>query len=305
MMEKYELIIIGAGPSGMTAGIYAKRAGINTLLIEAGAPGGKLVKTDKIENYPGVGPMSRADLAIQMYEQTQSFDLPTVFADVKALTVEGDKKIIKSANGDYECQALIIATGTKERLMNIPGEEEFTGKGVSYCAVCDGFFFRNKKVAVIGGGNSALQEALYLTQFVSSLYLIIRRDVFRADRLLVEKVLKEPKINIIKKELPLAVEGQDKVERLILENVDTHEHMTLEVDGIFPYIGSLPCTEFVGDLPILDERGYIVVNADMETAVSGIYAAGDCTAKYLRQVITACGDGAIAAQKAASYLRQN
>ena len=305
MMEKYELIIIGAGPSGMTAGIYAKRAGINTLLIEAGAPGGKLVKTDKIENYPGVGPMSGADLAIQMYEQTQSFDLPTVFADVKALTVEGDKKIIKTDNGDYECQALIIATGTKERLMNIPGEEEFTGKGVSYCAVCDGFFFRNKKVAVIGGGNSALQEALYLTQFVSSLYLIIRRDVFRADRLLVEKVLKEPKINIIKKELPLAVEGQDKVERLILENVDSHEHMTLEVDGIFPYIGSLPCTEFVVDLPILDERGYIVVNADMETAVSGIYAAGDCTAKYLRQVITACGDGAIAAQKAASYLRQN
>ena len=303
-MQDYELVIIGAGPAGMTAGIYAKRAGIKALMIEEGAPGGKLIKTDKIENYPSIEEMGGVDLAMKMFDHTQKFDLATAFSSVKEIVKTSDGYLVKTSDEEYQSKTVIIATGTKERLLNIPGEKEFTGKGVSYCAVCDGFFYRNKKVAVIGGGNSALQEALYLSQFAEKLYVVIRRDVFRADQVLVDKVLNNPKIEVIKKSIPLAIEGEEKVARINLKNVDSEEIFSLDVDGVFPYIGAIPCTEFASNLAILDERGYIEVNNEMETKLEGLYAAGDCTAKYLRQVITACSDGAIAAQKVATYLNE-
>lgn len=302
-MDKiYDLIIIGSGPAGMTAAIYARRSGLKVLVIEASAPGGKLIKTYHIENYPGVMSMGGADLAYKMYEQMESFEAETDFDEVKEVKDLGQLKEVVTANNSYKTKAIIVATGTKERLLNIDGEAKFTGKGVSYCAVCDGFFFKNKDVAVIGGGNSALEEALYLTQFVNKLYVIIRRDVFRADAIIVDKVLNNPKIEVIRSSIPLSIEGEDKVESLILENVLDKSQRRLKLDGIFPYIGAEPCTSFLKDLDILDDKGYIVVNDKMETKLKGIYGAGDCNVKNLRQVVTACSDGAIAAQNAYHYI---
>jgi thioredoxin reductase (NADPH) len=303
MDKRYDVIVIGAGPAGMTAAIYAKRAGLDVAMLEYNAPGGKMVKTFEIENYPSFININGADLSYKMFEQTQALGAEYLYGDVVDL-IDGDIKTIITEDGsEYKASVVIIATGTKERLLNIPGEEKFTSKGVSYCAVCDGAFFKDKTVVVIGGGNSALEESLYLAQFVKKLYVVIRRDVFRADELVQEKVMENPKIEIIKKHIPIEILGDDKVNGIILENVDTKERVTLETDGIFPYIGADPNTSFVKDLGITDENGYILVNEEMETDIKGIYGAGDCNVKTLRQIVTATSDGAIAAQNAFHYIK--
>lgn len=304
MDTRYELIIIGSGPAGMSAAVYAGRSGLKCAMIEENAPGGKMIKTAEIANYPGIKQANGADLAFQMYDHSISFGCESLFNKVEKIEDGEIKKVICADGTIYETEAIIIATGTKERLMNIPNEKELTGKGVSYCAVCDASFYRDKVVTVIGGGNSAIEEAVYLTQFAQTVNIVIRRDVFRADKIAVEKALANPKINVIKKNIPISIlETDGKVSGLVIENVDTKEQTTIETSGIFPYIGADPCTEMCEGLDILNEKGYIKVNTDMSTNVKGIYGAGDVCDKVLRQVVTATNDGAIAAQSAFHYIK--
>lgn len=303
---QYDVIIIGSGPAGLTAAIYATRANLTTAIIEGDTPGGKLTKTYEIENYPGFERISGVDLAMQMMEHGQKFGAVMEFSPVTEIDDEGEFKLVHLGDGRVlTTRAVIIATGTNERQLDLPRAKEFTGRGISYCAVCDGAFYRNKEVAVVGGGNSALEESLYLTQLVKKVNIIIRRDVFRADATVVDKVRNNPKINIITKSLPQELVIEDNtIKGLVIKNVETGELSTVECAGIFPYMGADPATGFLKNLNILDERGYIVVNKDMETAVPGIYGAGDVTVKDLRQVVTATNDGAIAANACARYLNR-
>lgn len=295
MERQVDLVVIGAGPAGLTAALYASRAGLKTMILESGAPGGKLVKTHQISNYPGVKTLAGTDLAMSMLEQATSFGAMYEYGDVEK--VDADKKVYLSDGTVVEAKAVIVATGTKERLLNIPGEKENIGRGVSFCAVCDGAFFKDKDVVVIGGGNSALEESLYLTTFAKSVTIVIRRDVFRAEKQIQEQIEANEKIHIIKKHIPKEILSENgKVSGILLENVDTKETMTLNCQGIFPYVGQDPMSLCLEGLDVLDERGYVLVDKNMETKVKGIYAAGDVLQKDLRQVVTATNDGAIAAQ---------
>lgn len=294
-MERYfDLVIVGAGPAGCTASLYASRAGLSTLLLDNGAPGGKLVKTYEIANYPGIGVSSGVDLAMKMFEQATSFGAVYEYGDVIEITKD---KVVKLFDGqEIQAKAVLIATGTKERLLNIPGEQENIGRGVSFCAVCDGAFFKDKDVVVIGGGNSALEESLYLTKF-ANVTIVIRRDVFRAEKNIQEQVESNDRIKIITKHIPKQILSENgKVCGIVLENVDTRETQTLSCSGIFPYIGQDPMTQSIQNLGICDDRGYVIVDKNMETSIKGIYAAGDVIQKDLRQVVTATNDGAIVAQ---------
>ncbi len=299
MDQQYDVIIIGAGPAGMTAAVYASRAGLKTAMLEKAAPGGKMIKTYEIQNWPGIKEINGADLAYQMFEHSTHFGAEYLYGDVEKI-IGGPIKQVVCADGQiYTAAAGIIATGTRERLLNIPNEKELTGKGVSYCAVCDGSFFRNQPVTVIGGGNSALEESLYLTQFASAVHIVIRRDVFRAEPIIQQAIEQNPKIDIIRSHVPVEILDLDgKVGGIVLKNVHDGKLTTLNTKAVFPYIGADPCTEFAQDLGILDDHGYIFVNNNMETACPGIYGVGDVTAKTLRQAVTAANDGAIAAQQA-------
>ena len=302
---QYDVIIIGAGPAGMTAAGYASRAGLKTAMLEKAAPGGKMIKTFEIQNWPGIKEINGAELAYQMFEHSTHFGAEYLYGDVEKI-IDGPIKQVVCADGQiYAAPAVIIATGTRERLLGIPNEKELTGKGVSYCAVCDGSFFRDQPVTVIGGGNSALEESLYLTQFASEVHIVIRRDVFRAEPIIQQAIEQNPKIDIIRSHVPVEIlEQEGKVGGIVLKNVHDGQLMKLETKAVFPYIGADPCTEFAQDLGILDERGYIRVNNNMETARAGIYGVGDVTAKTLRQVVTAANDGAIAAQQAFHQIKQ-
>ncbi len=299
---QYDVIIIGAGPAGMSAAIYASRAGLKTMMLEVSAPGGKLIKTFSIENYPSIKQESGADLAYQMFEHATSFGAEYVYGDVKEVKDHHDYKEVICQDKSYTCKSVIIASGTTEKSLGLANEQRLVGKGISYCAVCDGALYRGKDVAIIGGGNSALEEAIFLTQFVNKVYIVIRRDVFRADKIIQDKVLNNEKIEIITKHVPHRILGEDHVEGIELENVDTKELMTIEVAAIFPYIGLTPNTAFAKELGITNEQGYILVDSNMETKVKGVFAAGDCIDKPLRQVVTACSDGAIAGQKSYHFI---
>lgn len=305
MDKQYDVIIIGAGPAGMTAAVYASRAGLKTAMLEKAAPGGKMIKTYEIQNWPGIKEINGADLAYQMFEHSTHFGAEYLYGDVEKI-IGGPINQVVCADGQiYTAAAVIIATGTRERLLNIPNEKELTGKGVSYCAVCDGSFFRDQPVTVIGGGNSALEESLYLTQFASEVHIVIRRDVFRAEPIIQQAIEQNPKIDIIRSHVPLEIlEQEGKVGGIVLKNVHDGKLTTLNTKAVFPYIGADPCTEFAQDLGILDDHGYILVNNNMETACPGIYGVGDVTAKTLRQVVTAANDGAIAAQRAFHQIKQ-
>ena len=282
-----DLIVIGAGPAGLTAALYATRAGASVIVLDGGAPGGKLNLTAEIENYPGVvkkGP----ELAYSMYEQCLSFGAKYEFGEVTKIEDLGNHKIVYTAKEKYETKYVFIATGTKERKMGISGEEEMTGHGVSYCAVCDGPFFKNKVVCVVGGGNSAIEESLYLSDIASHVHIIVRRDVLRADQYLIDKMKEKDNIEMHYLKKPHAIEKNDgKVSGLVIEDSKTGELSTIPTNGIFPFIGLDPISGFVSDLGIVDDKGYIEVNENQETKVKGIFAGGDVTAKNLRQVITA------------------
>jgi len=304
--ERYDLIIIGGGPAGLTAGLYAARARLKALLIERGIPGGQAAVTSHIENYPGFPEgIDGPELGQRMKEQAVHFGLEFLTAEVGSVTLEDNLKVVHTDQGTLKARALIIATGTQNATLGVPGERELKGRGVSYCATCDGAFFRDKTVAVVGGGDSAIDEALFLTRFVKEAIIIHRRDALRATKILQDRAFANPKIRFQWNSVVEEILGQSTVQGVIVRNVKTGQKATLPVDGIFIYIGLKPNTAFLGDLLRLDERGYIITNEEMETNIPGIFAAGDVRAKSLRQVITACADGAIAAVNADRYLQEH
>lgn len=298
-----DLTIIGAGPAGLSACIYACRANLKVLLIEKENYGGKLIKIDKIENYPGFKEISGFDLANKLIEHADNYNYEKRQASIKEIIDRGDyKQIVLDDNQTIETKAIIVASGSKEKELELENAREYTGKGISYCAVCDGFFYRKKDVVIIGGGNSALQEALYLSFLVNSITIIIRRDVFRADELLIDKINANTKIRVIKNSLPdkLIIED-DRLVGLQIKDIDGNTKI-INCSGVFPYLGSVPNTDFLSK-ELLDENGYIKVNKDMSTSIKGIYGAGDVTNTNLRQIITACSDGALSASSTIKYLQ--
>lgn len=298
-----DVLIIGAGPAGMNAAIYASRAGLEVAMLEAGAPGGKMMLTAEVDNWIGTPNVTGPELAFSMYEHSLMFGAKHLYGNVVNIEKKDDVFFVTCDDGNvYESLTVIVATGTIERKLGIPGEDTFYGKGVSYCAVCDGAFFKDQPITVIGGGNSALEEAVYLTKFGSVVNVVIRRDVFRADRIIQERLLANPKINVIRKHVPLEIIGDKKVQGIVLEHVDTKEKTTIETSAVFPFVGLDPATSFLASLGVLNEEGYVVVNTQKETKIQGLYAAGDVCADAFRQIATAVGDGATAGQNAAHYV---
>lgn len=297
----YDLIIIGGGPAGLTAGIYAKRAKLNTLLIEKTGLGGQIAATDVIENYPSYTEINGAELMQKFEEHVKKFQLEIKNAEVIEVLDADREKIVKTSEGDFKSKAVIIASGSKPKTLNVTGEQEFIGKGVSFCATCDGPFFKGKEVIVMGGGDSAVTEALYLTKFASKVYLVHRRAELRAVKILQDKAFAEPKIQFLWNTVIQEIIGNEKVEKVVLKNVKTNELSDLRVDGVFISIGNEPNTNFINVEK--DDSGFILTNNEtLETNIKGIFAAGDCRAKILRQVSTAVGDGALAAFSAEKYL---
>lgn len=301
--DTYQVLIIGGGPGGLTAGLYASRAGLKTLLLERQMTGGQVATTDLIENYPGAPEgTSGPELMATIENQARRFGLQTDTADVLGISLDGDLKIVHTDRGDYRAKTVIISTGAHPATLDVPGEAEYRSRGVSYCATCDGFFFRDKVVAVIGGGDSAVQEALYLARFAARVVVVHRRDSLRASGVLRRRAFAEPKISFLWNKEVTAIEGGALVERLALRDTQTGEVSTLPVDGVFVYVGQRPNTKALAGLVALDERGYVITDEEMRTNVPGIFAAGDVRRKCLRQMITAASDGAIAANSADLYL---
>jgi thioredoxin reductase (NADPH) len=303
--EEHEVIIIGGGPAGLTAGIYAGRSRLKTLIIEESLIGGLTALTAVIENYPGFPEgITGKELSKRLEEQAKKFGVKIIEGSVLKVSLNGNWKIIETTNGIFRAPALIICSGTKPKKLGVPGEKEFLGKGVSYCAVCDGAFFTGKKVAVIGGGDSAVEEALYLTRFAEEVIIIHRRDNLRAEKITQEKAFSNPKIKFLWSHLVKAIEGDKKVERLVLEDLKTKEEKIFPIDGVFIYIGLSPQTDIFQSLLKLDSNGFIITDENMQTSVPGIFAAGDIRVKNLRQIVTALSDGAIAATYAGKYLEE-
>ncbi len=300
-----DLIIVGGGPAGLSAGIYAGRAKLDVLLLERGAPGGLAATTETIENYPGfpVG-IGGAELMAQMLAQAQRFGLAVDSANVEEISCSDRHFVLKTEDGAFSSRAVILATGAEPELLHVPGETELRGRGVSYCATCDGAFFREKTVAVVGGGDAAVEEAVFLTRFAQKVLLIHRRDELRATRVVQEKARQNPKIEFVWNSVVEEVLGKSKVERIRVKNVRSGETSILQVDGVFIYIGQRPASRMVEELVQLDERGYVLTDEKMQTSCPGLFAAGDVRKKLLRQVVTAVADGAIAAVAAEKYLEE-
>ena len=301
-MTEKDIIIIGAGTAGLSAAIYAQRAGKTTLVLEREAYGGQIINTPDVENYPGIAHISGFDFATGLYEQAQNLGAEVEFADVAGVEDQGGKKIVHTTGGDFACRALILATGVQRRKLGLPKEQAFTGKGVSYCATCDGAFFKGKDVAVNGGGNTALEDAQYLSRIAGKVYLIHRRDAFRADPAEVKKI--EGKENVI----PVLnctvtdLVGDGKLSGVEGMNKVTGEKKVLPVSALFVAIGQAPSNAAFAGLVDLDEAGYIRAGEDCKTSRPGVFAAGDCRTKSVRQLTTAAADGAVAALAAAAYL---
>ncbi|MCX5719779.1 MAG: thioredoxin-disulfide reductase [Nitrospirae bacterium] len=302
----YDVIIIGGGPAGLTAGLYTSRARLKSLLIERGFAGGLVTTIDWVENYPGFDEgISGVELSQRMEQQAKKFGLETVQGSVKEIYVNDEiKRIVLEEGNVYEAKAVILATGANPGLLRVEGEEKYRGRGVSYCATCDGAFFRGKKIAVVGGGNSAVQEALFLTKLAEVVYIVHRRDQLRATKIIQERAFANPKIKFIWNSLVEKIEGDDTVHALFLKNVKTGEVSRLEVEGVFIYVGYNPSTGFLKGIVKLDEDNYILTDEDMSTSVPGIFAAGDVRAKPLKQITTAVGDGATAAVSSEKYISQ-
>ncbi len=303
MDNKYDVVIIGGGPAGLTASIYTSRDKLYTLIIDKGIIGGNINNADSIDNYPGFPEgINGPELAELMHRQAEKYGLKSITAEVTAIYIEGENRVIKTTGGDFMAKAVIIAGGSDKVKMGIPGEKEFTGRGVSYCTTCDGPFFRNKKVVVIGGGNSAIYEAIHLIKFASSISLIHRRDKLRATAILQDKALAETKIEFILNTIVKSIEGKDFVQKLLLENVKTGKQSILETDGVFVSIGLKPNTDYLKDLLPLDKQGHIITDEHMSTNIAGIFATGDIRSGSIRQVTTAVGDGTVAALSAKKFI---
>jgi thioredoxin reductase (NADPH) len=301
----YDVVIIGGGPAGLTAGLYASRARLKALLIETMNAGGQMMTTDVIENYPGFSQITGAELSNLMDEHAKGFGLTAETGEVTGLEVVGNRKLVKTAEKEYRGEAIIVCTGTEYRKLGIPGEAEFTGRGVSYCATCDGAFFKDRKVVVVGGGDSALTEALFLTRFAKEITIIHRRDALRATKIYQERVFANPKIDFLWSTVVEEIQGNQTVESVLVKSVSSGEVREVPTEGVFMFIGITPKTAFLKGVVELDENGYILVDEEnLQTSVEGIFAAGDARKKLLRQVVTAVGDGATAAFAVEKYLEE-
>lgn len=291
----YHTIIIGAGISGMTAAIYLKRAGMDVCILEKSAPGGQLLRTSTVENYPGVTKIEGANLALNLYNQIENLQIPIKFEEVTEILNEEQQKIIQTASNQYTCKNIIIATGRIYKKLGLENEDKFIGKGISYCAICDGALYKNQDVAIIGAGNSAFEEALYLSNICSKVTIISRRDEFRAESNFIEEVKNKKNIQILKNQTVEKLVGKEKLESIIIKDQKTEEQTELKIAGCFIYIGQIPDTSFLKDLNLKEEGGYIQTDEEMQTYIKGIYACGDCRDKSLYQLVTATYDGAVAA----------
>lgn len=303
MSKVYDVVILGAGPAGLAAGLYAGRSRLSTLIIEKGQDGGQIAITDEIENYPGqiVEGESGPSLIARMTQQAERFGVERVSDTIKEVQLEGDVKVLKSEKGEYQGRNVIIATGAYARPIGCKGEADFIGKGVSYCATCDANFFEDFEVYVVGGGDSAVEEAMYLSKFARKVTIIHRRDELRAAKSIQEKAFANPKIDFFWDSVVEEIYGEDILQGMIVKNVKTGETRKVEADpedgmfGLFGFIGTIPNSKLFEGIIDMDERGYIKTDDDMHTNIPGVYAAGDVRVKSLRQVVTAAADGAIAA----------
>lgn len=298
----YDLIIIGGGVAGMTAAIYAKRAGMNVLILEKGGFGGQVALTSTIENYPSYKEIEGFELAASMKSQIDNLGVESVSADVTSLTKADGVFTVTASQVEYRSRTVIIANGVKRRELHIEGEDRLKGRGISWCAVCDGGFFRKKTVAVIGAGNSALGDAIYLSNLCEKVYLIFRREQPTATKSYLDKLPTLSNVVVMPRHIPLAFLGEKRISALRVKNIDTDEEKELEVSGVFEAIGLIPDNEIFKDLVELDKDGYIITDSDMKTKTEGLFAAGDTTRKHLRQIVTACSDGAVAATCAHRYV---
>ncbi len=296
----YDLIIIGQGPAGLSAALYAGRAGLKTLILEKEFAGGQMGLTYEIDNYIGTDNISGVDLAMNMLSHAKKFGGEFKSENVVDISLSGDVKSVQTTKNKYEAKAVILALGAKPKKLEIMGEERYTGSGVSYCATCDGNFYKGKTVVVIGGGNTAIEDVIFLSRLCEKVYLVHRRDAFRAEKKLVDELNELSNVELVLNSVPLKIEGQMKVESITLNNVISNEQSKLTVDGVFVAVGTIPTTSLIENHIVVDEKSYIITNEKMETNIPNVYAVGDCRNTVLRQVATSVADGAIAATMVAS-----
>ena len=310
-MSKYDVIIIGGGPAGLTAALYAARARLKTLLLEKIAPGGQAALAWTIENYPGFPEgISGAELMDRFRKQAEKYELEIKSEEVVKVNVSSEderyknklEKVVNTEKEEYKTVALIVAAGTRPRKLEVPGEERLVGKGVSYCATCDGPLFKNRKVVVVGGGDTAVKEALFLSEFAEKTTLIHRRDELRAGKTIEERAVSHPKLEFLLNSVVTEILGETEVQGVRVRNLDTGKDATLETKGVFVHIGTVPNTGFLKSVVEMDKEGFVITDENMETSVKGIYACGDVRKKLLRQVVTACGEGATAGFAAGQYV---
>ena len=304
MADKYDVIVIGAGPGGMTAALYASRANLKVAMLDRGVYGGQMNNTAEVENYTGFKSILGPDLAEQMYQSSIQFGADFVYGNVEKVTVDEDGiKHVKTDSGELEAPAIVIATGSQYRKLGIPGEDEYSGKGVSYCAVCDGAFYHGKNVTTVGGGDSAVEESEYLAKLVNNVNIVHRRDQLRAQKILQDRAFANDKIDFTWNTIVTEIVGDGKkVTGVKTHNKETNEDRLVPTDGVFIYIGNVPMTEPFKDLGITDEQGWVITDDEMKTSVPGVFAVGDVRDKKLRQITTAVGDGGIAGQGVFSYI---
>ncbi len=298
----YDLIIIGQGPAGLSAALYAGRAGLKTLILEKEFAGGQMGLTYEIDNYIGVDSISGVDLAMNMLSHAKKFGGEFKSENVVNLILEEDVKVVETTKNKYEAKAVILALGAKPRKLEILGEQRFTGAGVSYCATCDGNFYKGKTTVVIGGGNTAVEDAIFLSRLCEKVYLVHRRDTFRAEKKLISELEKLSNVEIIFDSIPLNISGEQKVSSVTIKNVKSNEEKTLDVEGVFIAVGTIPTTSLIENHIELDKNQYIVTDEKMQTNIKNVYAIGDCRNTILRQVVTSVADGAIAATSVASNI---
>ena len=305
-VKKYDIVIVGAGVAGMTAAIYAKRAGKSVMVLDAKTYGGQIIQTFDVANWPGDVSVSGVDLSQKIYHQMNNLGAEFEYAEVVDVidtdkNGDNEKFLVKTDDEEYACGAIIIATGTTVREMGVEGENKYVGRGISYCATCDGAFYKDKPVIVVGGGNTALYDALYLSDIVSKVYLVHRREEFRGDKILVDKLRMRGNVEFVLPYSPVEIVGEKRVSGLVVRSADGNEK-TIEADGIFVAVGRIPATEAFRKLVKLDEAGYVVAGEDCKTSHDGVFVAGDVRTKQVRQLVTAAGDGAVAAEEAVRYL---
>jgi len=302
----YDIVIVGGGPGGLTAGLYGARAERKTIVLEKYLPGGQIANTEEVEDYPGFEHISGAELAMKMAEHAKKFGLEIASDEVTEVFVDGDDRIARCASGtDYRAKAIILSTGGSPVKLGVPGEEEYSGKGVSYCAICDGAFFKGQVIAVVGGGDAAVEEGIFLTKFGSKVYIIHRRDELRAAKIIQTRAFKNDKIEFIWDTVVEEINGGDtQVSSLSLKNVKTGEKSTLEVGAVFPFLGFHPNSGITREAMRTDQGGYILTDEKMETSIKGIFACGDVRAQLVRQITNAVGDGTTAAVAAEKYIEE-